>query len=210
MNDPVNSAFAPSALPSSFGSLEQTRIALCPDISLWLLSSEVDLERACRELAEVPAPPYWAFCWGAGQALAHYLSLNPREVRGLRVVDLGTGSGIVAIAAARAGAARVTAVDLDLDALRAVRANALLNQVRIETRTELPVHWDVLLAADVLYEPALRERVQALARPDRRVLIADPHRPGSALRMGTALAEIEAATLPDVDPPVRRITISAL
>jgi predicted nicotinamide N-methyase len=98
----------------AFGSrLDRRRPPLCPELELWLLGDDVDLEAACEELADGEAPPFWAFCWGSGQALARHLLDRPEIVRGKRVVDLGSGSGIAGLAAARAGAAHVLALDLD-------------------------------------------------------------------------------------------------
>jgi len=185
-------------------------LPLCPELELWLLAADTDLERACRELAEAAAPPFWAFCWGAGQALARYLLDHPGWVRGRRVVDLGAGSGVAGIAAARAGAEHVTAVDLDPAAREAAVANAELNGVRVQATSKAPRDWDLLLAADVLYEAALRDEILAMRSPERRILVADPHRLPDHARIGTVLLEVAARTLPDVDPPVRKVTISCV
>ena len=98
------------------------RPPLCPEIALWLIDGQVDLEAECRGLHEGESPPYWAFCWGSGQALARWLLDHPDEVRGRRVVDFGSGSGVAGIAAAMAGAREVVAVDVDPAARAAVLA----------------------------------------------------------------------------------------
>ena len=186
-----------------------TRLPLRPDLSLWLLAPDADLEQACVDLAALTAPPFWAFCWGAGQALAHYLALHPAVVRGRRVVDLGAGSGVVAIAAARAGASHVTAVDIDVSALEATRHNARLNGVRIHVANSIPEDWDVLLAADVGYETSPRRQLGALASRGT-VLVADPVRHPSHALEGTPVLRVLAGTVPEVDPPPRPITVWAL
>ena len=195
------------ALPEALARLERTRVPLRADLELWLLSREVDLETACWQLADLPAPPYWAFCWAAGQALAHHLGRHPEKVRGRRVVDLGTGSGVAALAAARAGAGWVVAVDSDAAARRAASANAELNGLEIEVSASIPTDWDVLLAADVLYEPGLRQTLAGARRPGRQLLVADPRRHPTHRCEGRPLETLEARTLPDVDPPQRAVVL---
>lgn len=98
-------------------------------------------------------PPYWAFCWGGGQALARWIMDHPAQVAGEHVVDFGAGSGVAGIAAARCGAASVTAVDVDADALVACELNAALNDVQLAVAREFqPAASVLLLAADVAYE----------------------------------------------------------
>lgn len=186
------------------------RLPLCPEIWLWLLGDDVDLEAECRELHELEGPPYWAFCWGSGQALARFLLDHPAEVRQRRVVDLGTGSGVVAIAAAKAGARSVLAIDTDPAALAAVRINAALNRVRVEVGERLPDAWDVVLASDILYESEHRDWLLELARGSPSVLVSDPERP-SGPRLGIEpLTRISVRTLPDVDSPMRAAAIFRL
>jgi predicted nicotinamide N-methyase len=177
------------------------RPALCPEFELWLLDDEVDLEGGCQELLDGEAPPYWAFCWGSGQALARFVLDRPATLRGLRVVDFGAGSGVAGIAAGLAGAASVVAVDTDPDALTAASCNAECNGVDLQTRRSLPGDWDLLLASDVLYEPGHLARLQALARPDRPVWLSDPERPSSPRLDPEARARYAVRTLPDVDSP---------
>ena len=129
--------------------------------------------------------PFWAFAWAGGLALARWLREHPEEVAGRRVLDLATGSGLVAIVAAMAGAADVSAVDIDPFAEAAVAVNARANHVRIAYSTrdlldEPPPAVDVLLAADTWYEGPLAERVlpwlRAAAAAGTRVLVGDPGR----------------------------------
>ena len=123
-----------------------------------------------RGTGDADAPlPYWAFAWAGGLALAHHLGANPGLVRARRVFDLGTGSGLVAIAAAHAGAEAVTAADIDPFSVAATRLNARANGVRIDlvqrdVLDEPPPGADVVLAGDCWYEGALGDRATAWLR----------------------------------------------
>jgi predicted nicotinamide N-methyase len=130
-------------------------------------------------------PPYWAFAWAGGQALARYLLDHPETVAGREVLDIGSGSGIVAIAAAKAGAARVVAADIDRFAAAAIALNAPLNgvTVTVETRDLLdrgPAGWGVALAGDICYEEPMSSRALSLLRRiaarGRLALLGDPGR----------------------------------
>ena len=117
-------------------------------------------------LAADGEPPYWAWPWPGGLALAHHLAAHPELVAGKSVLDLGTGSGLLAIAAALAGASSVTAVDPDSNAIANLALNAALNTVTI-TALEAdildgsPSAADVILVGDLFYDPALAHRVTA-------------------------------------------------
>ncbi len=167
-----------------------TRIAttpLVPEIALHLASDVTPLWHATEAwLARhgVP-PPFWAFAWAGGQALARHLLDHPAVVAGARVLDFASGGGIVAIAAARAGARSVVAVDIDPFAEAAARLNAAENGVLLDVRTEdvtgaVATGYDVILAGDVCYErdaAAQFERwLRANARAGARVLLGDPER----------------------------------
>lgn len=192
----------------AFGAhLELRRPPLCPEFQLWLLGDEVDLETGCAELTEGEAPPFWAFCWGSGQALARFLLDHPEHVAGREVVDLGTGSGIAALAAARAGASRVLAVDLDPLSRRAAELNAAHNGVEIEARADVPDRWDLMLAADVLYETGLRDWVLHEAPASGPILLADPQRTGTPRVDLPELERFEARTYPDVDSPRKTVAL---
>jgi predicted nicotinamide N-methyase len=126
--------------------------------------------------------PYWAFAWAGGQALARYVLDNPASVAGRRVLDLASGSGLVAIAAAHAGAAAVTAVDIDPLAVLAVGVNAEASGVTV-TAIQADIldsdvgDADVVLAGDVCYDVDLAARVVPfLARVRAGVLLGDPGR----------------------------------
>jgi len=158
-----------------------------PELKLYLADEITPIWRLTEEaLGEVGlAPPFWAFAWAGGQALARYLIDHPHEVAGKRVVDFATGSGVVAIAAARAGASEVLAADIDPFCAAAVALNAEVNGVSIAfTSADLlespPPAVPVILAADICYEAPLAERVMAWLQAARaegtRVLIGDPGR----------------------------------
>ncbi len=174
---------------------------LVPELRLWLLAEEVDLEVECAPFDDDHAPPYWAFCWGGGQALARWLLDHPELVRDRVVVDLGSGSGVAAIAAARAGARAVVAVDVDATALEVARANAAENGVRIDTATRPPEACDLLIASDVLYEEGARRRVLEEQHARFGMLIAEPTRPGLAPPPFEAIHTFAVRTFPDVDSP---------
>ena len=192
----------------AFGTrLDRRSPPLCPELTLWLLGDDVDLEGGCEELAEGESPPFWAFCWGSGQALARHILDHPETVRGKRVVDLGTGSGIVAVAAARAGASEVIAVDLDPQSRRAAELNAELNEVAIRTSNEAPLDWELMLAADVLYETGLRDWVLGEARDRGPILLADPQRTGTPKIEFPEIRQIPSHTFPDVDSPQKQVIL---
>jgi predicted nicotinamide N-methyase len=169
-----------------------------PEISLHLADDLAPVWHATEEaLGTAGAPiPFWAFAWAGGLALARYLREHPDEVRGRRVLDFATGSGLVAVAAAQAGAAHVAAADIDPFAEAAVGLNARSNGVHLafvrrDLLDEPPPDVDVLLAADTWYEGPLAERVlpwlQAAAAGGTRVLLADP---GRAYLPATGFAEL--------------------
>ena len=156
---------------------------LVPEIRLHLAAEVVPLWRKTEEeLAELGVPPpYWAFAWAGGQALARYLLDNPATVAGKQVLDIGSGSGLVGIAAAKAGAASVLAADIDPFALAAIALNAQANAVTLavtgEDRIGAPTPMDVILVGDLFYERPLAERLLAWLAPlPALVLMGDPGR----------------------------------
>ena len=137
-----------------------------PELLLHLADEAHDLwQRTEDELVEIGLPPpFWAFAWAGGQGLARYVIDNPDTVRGKRVLDFASGSGLVAIAAARAGATSVMAAEIDANARTALRLNAGLNGVAVEVvdhdlTGEQPPDVDVLLVGDLFYAPRLASRV---------------------------------------------------
>lgn len=190
--------------------LELRRPPLTPEFELWLLGDGVDLEASCQELTDGEAPPFWAFCWGGGQALARFILDHPERVRGLRVLDFGTGSGIVALAAAKAGAREVIAADLDPVSRQAAALNAAHNGLTIRTVSQLPEAWDLMLAADVLYETGLRDWILGEAITKAPILLADPQRTGTPKLEVPILERFEVLTFPDVDSPQTHAVIHSL
>ena len=193
-----------------------------PEISLWLADEITPLWRLTEE--ELGAmglpPPFWAFAWAGGQALARWLLDHPAEIAGQRVIDLATGSGLVAVAAMKAGAASVLAADIDPFCAAAVAANAASNGVEIAfTDANLldapPPPADLICAGDVFYEKPMAEAVltwlkQAQAN-GTRVIVGDPGRtyfPKSGL---TLLAEYTVPTTRELeDQEVKRSRVWSL
>ncbi|WP_367197107.1 methyltransferase [Amorphus sp. 3PC139-8] len=158
-----------------------------PEIRLHLADEATELwERTEEELQEIGLPPpFWAFAWAGGQALARYILDRPELVAGKRVLDFASGSGLVAIAAAKAGAATVVATEIDAFAIDAIALNAAENAVTVEVRhadvlAAPPSDADLLLAGDVFYEKPMSEAVIAWLdtayRAGANVLIGDPGR----------------------------------
>lgn len=157
-----------------------------PEIALHLADEAHDLwHRTEEELGEIGLPPpFWAFAWAGGQGLARYVLDNPAPIRGRRVLDFASGSGLVAIAAAKSGARKVFAADIDPIAAHAVALNARANNVAIEfTNADLigtDGNWDVVLAGDVFYDQQFAERLMPwfLKLKDRgaEVIVGDPGR----------------------------------
>lgn len=179
--------------------MRTTRLRPVPGIdglSLYLTDDIRATWRATQVATSDPdaALPYWSVAWGGGLALASYLRDRPDVVAGRRVLDVASGSGIVAIAAAQAGAADVLAADIDPFAVEAIELSAKANGVRIavvgrDVLDEEPPDVDVVLAGDCWYEPVLARRALAWLRRARsagiEVLTGDPGRadlPSAALQ----------------------------
>jgi predicted nicotinamide N-methyase len=159
---------------------------LVPEILLMLADEATELwQKTEDELGAIGLPPpFWAFAWAGGQGLARYILDHSDLVAGRRVLDFASGSGLVAIAAAKAGAAGVEASEIDAFAIAAIALNAGHNQTRLEIRAGdligQDAGWDVVLAGDVSYQQDMAEAVTAwlagLARRGALVLIGDPWR----------------------------------
>jgi predicted nicotinamide N-methyase len=184
--------------------LAETKIGtapLVPELRLHLADAALPLWEATeRTLAEKNLPPpYWAFAWPGGQAMARLLLDRPDWARAKRVVDFGAGCGIASLAAAKAGAVRVTAIDIDDFACAAMRLNAALNAVDFAIAAAPPDHaeTDLLLFGDMCYERPLAEKVMGWARTGVArgvtVLLADP---GRAYKPADGLEEIARYTVP--------------
>lgn len=202
--------------------LENTRMQtspLVPEIRLHLAQEMLPLWKLTE--AELDAsglpPPYWAFAWAGGQALARYVLDNPELVKGKSVLDFATGSGIVAVAAKLAGAATVRANDIDPLAITATRFNAEANDIHLRLSAENLVGkpgygWEVVLAGDICYEQPLAGEVEAwlksLAAKGALVLMGDPgrtHLPKDGL---TRVAEYRVETTRELeDNDVRHTTV---
>ncbi len=154
------------------------------DIQLYTAHSGSRLSRLGGTDPDAPAP-YWAYGWGGGAVLARHIAENPNRARDRRVLDLGTGSGLVAIVAARAGATSVVAADIDENAIAAARLNAAANGVELDLiHADLldgpPLAVDIVLAGDLFYDETLAKRAMAFLETCRAagidVLIGDPYR----------------------------------
>ena len=191
--------------------LQNTRLQApphTPEIVLHLADEVTPLWRLTEEaLGELGLPPpFWAFAWAGGQALARYVLDHPHVVAGRRVLDFATGSGLVAIAAMKAGAASAQGCDIDGFCAEAVALNAEVNAVEVGfTCADLldaapPADVDVILAGDICYERPVALRVEVWLREARaagaEVLIGDP---GRSLPAPPALAE--AGRIPRADDP---------
>jgi predicted nicotinamide N-methyase len=183
---------------------------LVPEIRLHLASEIAPLWHATEAMLEragVP-PPYWAFPWAGGQALARHILDHPDLVEGHAVLDFGAGSGLVALAAAKAGAAAVTAAEIDPVAAAAIALNARINDVAIAIETtdiigRAPLAWSRVLVGDMCYERPLADRLvpwlRKLAEDDVLVLLGDPGRaylPAAGLE---ALARYDVPTPLDLE-----------
>jgi predicted nicotinamide N-methyase len=157
-----------------------------PEIKLHLADEAHDLwHRTEHELATIGLPPpFWAFAWAGGQGVARYVLDHPEVVKNSVVLDFASGSGLVGIAAAKAGAAHVISCDIDPFARPAIALNADANQATVEIRLDDLIGsddgWDVLLAGDVFYERPLADRLipwfAALAARGANVIVGDPGR----------------------------------
>lgn len=193
---------------------------LVPEIRLHLAEESLPIWRKTEEeLGEMNVPPpYWAFAWAGGQALARYILDNPAVTAGRAVLDLGCGSGLSGIAAARVGATRVLAADIDAFALAATRLNAAANAVEIATTavdvlaTPPDPAWRVILVGDLFYERALATLVETFI--DRAgangalVLIGDPQRSYFPKGRFTSVAEYSVPVTRELeDAEIKRTSV---
>ncbi|WP_301361188.1 class I SAM-dependent methyltransferase [Stutzerimonas nitrititolerans] len=210
---------APVTLEGALGELlgdARLCIATLPgtDLRLWLIDP-TNMDRAfspeeTRRILE--EPPYWSFCWASGLVLARWLAEHPEWARGKRVLDFGAGSGVAAIAAARAGAAEVVACDLDPLALQACRANAALNGVTLGYSEDFFAEadrFDLIIVADVLYDRANLPLLDQFLSRGREVLVADSRVRDFQHPLYERLDILDACTWPDLAEPAefRRVSL---
>ncbi len=209
------------AAPENFirSNTELLDCPLVPEIKLHLASEIVPIWQLTEEeLSEkgVP-PPFWAFAWAGGQALARYILDHPHWVTDKTVLDFAAGSGIVAIAAKKAGAKSVLAADVDPFSVAACKLNATVNDATVDATEENLLletsrQWDVILAGDICYEQPLADQVEdwlaAHAKRGATVLIGDPGRtylPKQNLKKLISYAVKTTRELEDMD--VRNTTV---
>jgi predicted nicotinamide N-methyase len=199
---------------------------LVPEIRLHLASEVMTLWGATESLGAVHSvgltelpPPYWAFAWPGGQALARYLLDRPDDIAGKHVLDFGAGSGLVAIAAMKAGAASAQAADIDALARASIALNAAANAVAVEAIADdiigADARWGAVLVGDMCYERALAERLvpwlRSLARASVLVLIGDPGRNYFSAEGLTKRATYSVPTSRDLeDREIRETSVYAL
>ena len=192
-----------------------------PEISLYLADEITEIWKKTEDDLEkigLP-PPFWAFAWAGGQSLARYILDHPDMVRGKTVLDFASGSGLVAIAAAKVGASRVEANEIDDFALAAIALNAEDNNAAVKLRGGDLIgtddKWDVVLAGDIAYERDMTARVftwlHTLARRGATVLVGDPGRaflPKAGLE---ELAEYRVPTTREIeDTEIKRTKVFRL
>lgn len=198
-------------------------VPLVPEISIYVADETVPIwQKTEEELGEIGLPPpFWAFAWAGGQALARYLLDHPDIVAGKTVLDLAAGSGLVGIAAIKAGAASVLAADIDAFACDAILINAEENRVRIAITPddllamEHAGPWDIIVAGDIFYERNTAERAFAFlsrhAAAGMRILIGDPGRTFLPKDRLTKLAEYSVPVTRDLeDMEIKRTAVWTL
>ncbi|WP_371501827.1 methyltransferase [Kitasatospora sp. NBC_00374] len=191
----------------------QTRLAtvpFVPEVRLHLADEAIALwERTESEKGEIGLPPpFWAFAWAGGQAVARYVLDQPGTVAGRRVLDLAAGSGLVSIAAALSGAASVTAAEIDEYAVTAIALNAAANDVTVDARCADLLDGDgapaeVVLAGDVFYERGMAQRVLPFLQRARErgalVLVGDPGRAYLPRERFTEIASYRVPVIADLE-----------
>jgi predicted nicotinamide N-methyase len=191
---------------------------LVPEIRLHLAEESLPIWRKTEEeLGEMGLPPpYWAFAWAGGQALARYILDHGDQIQDRTVIDVGAGSGLSAIAAAKVGARRVEASDIDAIAVTAIGLNAAANGVTVAATSDdwlgAPPPADIVLVGDLCYERPLAERVMALVRAAAArgslVLVGDPRRNYFPTDAFTAIAQFEVPVTRELeDAEIKRAAV---
>ena len=185
--------------------LKLTTLPQAPEIQLALIDGAYPQADLSQEQVEdlMDSPPYWAFCWASGQVMARYLLDNASLVKGKTIVDFGCGSGVVAIAAALAGATRSIGLDIDLNALDASRLNAELNNVEVELSEciealKIDKSKAILIIADVFYDADNIVLLKEFIHDYADVIIADSRIKPEALSGVNQVARITSRTVPDL------------
>lgn len=176
----------------------------CGGLELFLLNADFPQDALTPQEMHwaLNEPSYWLFCWASGLAQARRILAEPGLVRGKTVLDFGTGSGVVAVAAALAGARRVVACDIDPVSLEATAANAALNGVTLELADDFfTIHerFDLLFGADVLYDVANRSFLPAFLDRADEVWLADSRVKQLTAAHYQQMATVDAETLPDLN-----------
>ena len=186
----------------------QLRISPLPGLplQLWLINPEHMQRRMSDEETQrlINDPPYWSFCWASGLALAKWILDNPEQVQGKRIIDMGAGSGIVALAAKLAGADTVVACDLDPNALTACKANAQLNNLELSYSSDLfseSKKYDLLFAADVLYDADNIPLLQRFPEFAEQIIITDSRQRDFQHPLLRKSETLSGETLPDLGEP---------
>jgi predicted nicotinamide N-methyase len=187
---------------------------LQPGLKLYLASEITPLWLATENFLEQHnmAPPFWAFAWPGGEALAHYIAAHPALVRGKRVLDFAAGGGIAGLACARAGAALVEAAEIDSLAVAAIKLNAKANHLQITPLlgdvVGTPCRWDVILCGDVCYEAPMTAHIMPwlmACAVDIPVIVADPGRKYAPRQGFEMIYEIEVPTLLELEDSAARM-----
>lgn len=173
----------------------------CDDICLALINEDFPTGPLPQQVMNdvVHSPAYWAFCWGAGLAMARYLIDHPNWIADRNVLDIGTGSGIVAIAAKKCGARRVIACDNDPNALAAACYNAAINNVNCDFSGDLntvSLDVDIVLMADVLYDKSNADLLKTAQKLAPNILVADSRIQKMPVPGYTEIFRTESRTLP--------------
>ncbi len=201
--------------------LANTRLVcppLVPEIKLYLADESVPIwQQTEKELGETNLPPpYWAFAWAGGQALARYILDTRQLLADKTVLDLGAGSGLTSIAAMMAGARHVLAADIDRFSRTAVHLNAAENQTVVATTGEdllaaAPAKFDVILVGDLFYERQLASRVtgfiETAAAQGAAVLIGDPQRTYFPKGRFTHAAEYKVPVTRELEDSEMKVTV---
>jgi predicted nicotinamide N-methyase len=192
---------------------------LVPEVKLHLAHEALPIwQKTEEQLGEIGLPPpFWAFAWAGGQALSRYILDHPETVRGLRVIDIASGSGLVGIAAMKAGAQSLLAADIDLFSVAAIAANAALNNVQLvitsdDLLVQPPPQADVILVGDLFYEKSVAEKCLAWLEQAKaqniEIFIGDPGRSYLPKTFLHKIAEYEVPVSRDLeDAEIKRTAV---